>query len=282
MISLTQISMDREPSEAAASGRGDQAALLSNSWPEGRRLRCRPRTPPARRRALPNCDTSDPPGLSITTPGSRGRPPHHRNSESCPEINYNSQTIGRRVFHAAVVNCRDGHKKGKIFCSYCRSVRTLGGSVLIWVHLLMAAICRVPPLLPPRMMAWPPTKEVIMTIRLLNATALAAMLAAGSVFAADAPAPAATPSMPPTTMTSTVPAAATAAPASSLPARHVSACTVSIHQAEKALATSKQTGAMIAVAWQHLDAAKQARMSHQSKACVSESHTAARILAGKA
>ena len=137
-----------------------------------------------------------------------------------------------------------------------------------------------------------------MNARLLNAVTLAAFLAASSAFATDSPAP--MPPAPPSAMTSTMPAAAMpAAPAAaatptaaaspspatampSKPARQVSACTMSIHRAEHVLAHSKQPGATIAVAWQHLDAAKQARMSHQGKACVSESHTAAKILAGKA
>ena len=45
---------------------------------------------------------------------------------------------------------------------------------------------------------------------------------------------------------------------------------MSVRKAEKVLASSKVPAEKIAMAWQHLDAAKHARMSHQAKACQTE------------
>jgi hypothetical protein len=144
----------------------------------------------------------------------------------------------------------------------------------------------------------PIAKEVAMRTHLLNAAALAAILTAGSAFAADAPAPTA-PAMP-AASTSAMPAA-TAKPATAakteMPASkpemasgkpavrhmtHVSACTLSIERAEKVLAKSAVSAENIAMAWQHIGAAKQDRLSHQAKACTSESQTATKLLEGKA
>ena len=128
-----------------------------------------------------------------------------------------------------------------------------------------------------------------MIARLLTAATLAATLAAFAAFAADSPAPMA--AAPVATATIPAPASAPAlaakpAPvAATMPAKpihHLSACAMSIRQAEHALSRSKQPSATIAVAWQHLDAAKQAHMSHQAKACITESHTATNMLGGKA
>jgi hypothetical protein len=63
--------------------------------------------------------------------------------------------------------------------------------------------------------------------------------------------------------------------------RPVSACTLSVQKAEKALAGSKVPADKIAMAWQHLDAAKQAGMKHHEKACKTESQMAAKMLEGK-
>lgn len=138
-----------------------------------------------------------------------------------------------------------------------------------------------------------------MNSRLLNAVALVAILTAGSAFAADAPVPTTTPAP---ALTSTAPAATPAenpkptmgtnialpsskpGMASKTPAihpRHVSACSMSVRKAEKVLASSKMPAEKIATAWQHLDAAKQARKSHQAKACETESQMAATMLKGK-
>jgi hypothetical protein len=133
-----------------------------------------------------------------------------------------------------------------------------------------------------------------MNTRLLNAVAFAAMLAAGSAFAADAPAPAAAPTPPvtPSAMPATTPAAMPAATPSSMPTavhprpvhkaiQHVSTCTMSVRKAEKVLASSKVPAEKVALAWQHIDAAKQARMNHQAAACKTESQMAKQILEGK-
>jgi hypothetical protein len=65
------------------------------------------------------------------------------------------------------------------------------------------------------------------------------------------------------------------------PHRIVSACTMSIEKAEKMLTNAKVSAESIAMAWQHLDAAKQDRTSHQATACKTESNTAANMLSGK-
>jgi cytoskeletal protein RodZ len=142
------------------------------------------------------------------------------------------------------------------------------------------------------------SKEVAMTTRLLvlNAAALAAILAAGAAFAADTPTPAtpmpaettspapATPAPAAMTMTpAPAPAAKTERPARKPIAQQGqdSACSLSLAKTEKALAASKLPAESIATAWEHLNAAKKARTSHQPKACKSESQTAAQILRGK-
>jgi hypothetical protein len=141
-----------------------------------------------------------------------------------------------------------------------------------------------------------------MTIRLLTALPFAVILATGSALAADAPAaqtsatPAATTTIPMTSMPSTPAATSKTTPATpSMPStkatmavskpapqhRMASACTLSIKEAEKMLASSKVSADNIAMAWQHLDMAKQNRMSHQASACETESKAAANMLSGK-
>lgn len=148
-----------------------------------------------------------------------------------------------------------------------------------------------------------------MSHRMIGAFAIAALIAAGSAFAADAPpaatpAPAAataaapaTPAMPATPPAETpmpaapaVPTASPApvaapaaapAPAAAMPAKvekpRVSACTRAIHSAEHALKMSKAKPEAIAGAWQHIQAAKQARAMHKSDACKSEAAAASKM-----
>lgn len=154
-----------------------------------------------------------------------------------------------------------------------------------------------------------------MTHRLIGVAALAAMIAGGSAFAADMPsattpppaAPAAMPApmpaapaaampaaeapaaMPATAMPATAMPAATAAPAAAMPATmpamaakkampHVSACTKSIESAEHALKMSKAKPEDISGAWQHVQAAKDARKAHNGTACKSEAMMASKML----
>jgi len=144
-----------------------------------------------------------------------------------------------------------------------------------------------------------------MTHRLIGVAALAAMIAGGSAFAADMPAattpppaaPAAMPAPMPAAPAAAMPAAeapaampaATAAPAAAMPATmpamaakkvmpHVSACTKSIESAEHALKMSKAKPEDIAGAWQHVQAAKDARKAHNGTACKSEAMMASKML----
>jgi hypothetical protein len=136
-----------------------------------------------------------------------------------------------------------------------------------------------------------------MKYRLLTTATLAAILAGGAAYAADTtPAPASSTPTPPAA--SAMPAAAPAMPAATTPAtivatpavaakpvaHHpvVSACTRSVETAEKVLASSKMPAENIAEAWQHIDAAKTARMDHKAKDCEMESQTAVKMLGGKA
>lgn len=54
---------------------------------------------------------------------------------------------------------------------------------------------------------------------------------------------------------------------------HVAAasCSQALAKSHTALAKSKASSEDIAMAWQHMDAAKQARKAHQASACVDES-----------
>jgi hypothetical protein len=73
------------------------------------------------------------------------------------------------------------------------------------------------------------------------------------------------------------PAYAAAAKPAVHPAQ-VSACTQAIGKSDRALAASKASSEDIAMAWQHMDAAQQARKAHQASACVSESQAALKLL----
>jgi len=148
---------------------------------------------------------------------------------------------------------------------------------------------------------------------MIGAFAIAALIAIGPAFAADAPpaassaptaaapaAPAApamppaassTPAVTPTTAPTVAPeAAATPAPVAATPAPapmaampakmekpHVSACTRAIRSAEHDLRVSKAKPEAIAGAWQHIQAAKQARAMHKRDACKSEAAAASKM-----
>lgn len=150
---------------------------------------------------------------------------------------------------------------------------------------------------------------------MIGAFAIAALIAIGPAFAADAPpaassaptaaasaAPAApamppaassTPAATPTTAPAVAPeAAATPAPVAATPAPapapmaampakmekpHVSACTRAIRSAEHDLRVSKAKPEAIAGAWQHIQAAKQARAMHKRDACKSEAAAASKM-----
>jgi hypothetical protein len=151
-----------------------------------------------------------------------------------------------------------------------------------------------------------------MSHKLFGTVALAALIAAGSAFAADAPqaapsTPAAAtaaaptaevPATPPavsSTPASTPTPAPSAAPAASAPANpapapapmatmpakmekpYVSACTRAIRSAEHDLKVSKAKPEAIAGAWQHIQAAKQARGMRNKDACKSEAAAASKM-----
>ncbi|WP_161539736.1 hypothetical protein [Paramagnetospirillum kuznetsovii] len=147
-----------------------------------------------------------------------------------------------------------------------------------------------------------------MSHSVIGAFAVAALIAAGSAFAADAPpaassAPAAAtaaaptapvvPATPPTPAPTAAAAPVAAAPApapvpmaapapmEAMPAKiekpRVSACTRAIRSAEHDLKVSKAKPEAIAGAWQHIQAAKQARTMHKKDACKSEAAAASKM-----
>ncbi len=89
---------------------------------------------------------------------------------------------------------------------------------------------------------------------ILNAVAIVGILAGTPAFAATAAKPAAQP--------------------------HVAAasCSQALAKSHTALAKSKASSEDIAMAWKHIDAARQARKAHQVSACVDESHAALKLL----
>ena len=140
-----------------------------------------------------------------------------------------------------------------------------------------------------------------MNHKMIGTIAVAALIAAGTAFAADAPpaaspAPAAAPApmaaapaapamapapapMAPAAPMATAPAAP--APMAAMPAKmekpHVSACTRAIQSAEHDLKMSKGKPEAISGAWQHIQAAKQARAMHKGADCTSEAAASSKM-----
>ena len=141
-----------------------------------------------------------------------------------------------------------------------------------------------------------------MSHNMIGAIAVAALIAAGTAFAADAPpaaspAPAAAPApmaaapaapaMPAAAPTPMAPAApmaaapAASAPMAAMPAKmekpRVSACTRAIQSAEHDLKMSKGKPEAISGAWEHIQAAKQARSMHKGSDCKTEAAAASKM-----
>lgn len=72
--------------------------------------------------------------------------------------------------------------------------------------------------------------------------------------------------------------AATAAQPAAQPHVAAASCSQALAKSHTALAKSKASSEDIAMAWQHIDAAKQARTAHRASACIDESQAALKLL----